>query len=536
VTQFVSAGASLVLQVFVARWLGASALGSYAIFLSLLVTINALQSGWLGDSLTVLDRHDPAIRGALVASALAICALSAVIGGGFALGFGVGDGRVGALCAAATMLWCAEETGRRILMARLEFWKLVVNDSAYALGAVAFVLLVVAVAELTLAWVIVAMAVGSLVAITVGLFQIPSAEWKPGTRERASRGMGTLAGFAAWRAGQAGLRPLGLLVLRLAIVLFASRAVLGEIEAARLLMAPTITLVAGAGLFLLPVYVRNERLGGDARHRNPPQHAALLLATATAAYGLLAVAFVAPMTQLVTSGSVEPSRVAVLAWIVWTIGYAIGVPYGNLGVARQLSRGVFVIRVVDTLVGFVLVVALLQLSSDDVAPIGAGVGMLVGAYLLARLLRHQTTEEPTLEAEPKSTRKTAANQKSTRKKETKVEATQEAEPESTSKGAAPTPALKTAAKPKSTRKSAAKPTRKAAAQKSTRKTEAQPKSTRKAKGEAASTARAKTQAKPARRGTAAEPKSARKAAAEPKSTRRTAAPPKSTGRDESRPA
>jgi O-antigen/teichoic acid export membrane protein len=386
-TQFITAASSLILQVFVARWLGASALGSFAIFLSILITINALQSGWLGDSLTVLQRFDPAIRGALFASQGVIAVLAFVVGAGLSYLLDVGSVTTCLICGAATTLWCVEETGRRMMMARLEFWQLVVNDSAYGGAAIGFAVLVAVAGDLTLAWVIVAMAAGSTLAIIVALVQLPSVEWKRGHVERASAGIRTLSSFATWRAGQAGLRPLGLLILRVTVVIFTTRALLGQMEAARLLMAPAITLVAGGGLFLLPVYARNERLGGTARNANPPGPAALLLAIATIAYGLVALVFVGPLTELLTSGEVQPSRLAVFAWIVWTVGYGSGLPFGNKAVARQMSRQVFFIRVIDTIVGVVLVILVVDFLDHELAPLGAGVGMMVGTYLLARLLR-----------------------------------------------------------------------------------------------------------------------------------------------------
>lgn len=386
-TQFIVAGSSAVLQIIVARRLGAAALGNYSIFLSLLITVNALQSGWLGDSLTVLERFDPQIRAALFRSQWAIIALSGFVGFAFSELLGVGDVKVSLLCAFAVVVWCIEETGRRIMMARLEFWQLLINDGTYAFAALAFAAAIGRAGRLTLSWIVLSMAVGSLAAIVAAAIQIPRNEWTKGEVDQSSEGMRTLARFAAWRSGQAGLRPLGLLLVRVAIVLYTSRALLGQIEAARLLMAPAMTLVAGIGVFLLPVYARGERLGGEARRRNPPGQVLVVLGVVTALYGLFAAVFAEPMTRLLTSGSVPPSRVAVFAWVVWTIGYAS--PHGNLAVARKMSREVFIIRALDTVIGLTLTVVLLQAHVSKLSPFGAGIGMLIGTFLVARLLHRR---------------------------------------------------------------------------------------------------------------------------------------------------
>jgi O-antigen/teichoic acid export membrane protein len=69
--QLVIAGGSRILQAIAARTLGAAGYGTYAVLYSILVLLLAVQTSWVGDSLTVFDRFDPRIQGAILISVLA---------------------------------------------------------------------------------------------------------------------------------------------------------------------------------------------------------------------------------------------------------------------------------------------------------------------------------------------------------------------------------------------------------------------------------------------------------------------------------
>src|SRR3954464_5636702 len=71
VDQAVVAVTSLVLMVLVRHQLGSAALGYYAILINALALLTALETAWVGDSLTVLDRFDAKLRQGLVASLIA---------------------------------------------------------------------------------------------------------------------------------------------------------------------------------------------------------------------------------------------------------------------------------------------------------------------------------------------------------------------------------------------------------------------------------------------------------------------------------
>src|SRR6185312_6171777 len=69
---------SLLLQVLAARLLGADGLGAFAVLFGLIVMATAVCTGFVGDSLTVLDRGRREVRSALQGWLLLMAAAGAV--------------------------------------------------------------------------------------------------------------------------------------------------------------------------------------------------------------------------------------------------------------------------------------------------------------------------------------------------------------------------------------------------------------------------------------------------------------------------
>jgi O-antigen/teichoic acid export membrane protein len=399
--QALSAGGSFVLQVLAARALGASGYGRYTILVAVMVTVTAVHNGWLGDPLTVLDRHAADTRGALVTCLLASLSLGLVGGALIALPVAGADPRSSLLFGLLLAAWLLEETFRRLLQARLEFWKLIANDLTY-LGVAVAVLTArqVSGGGLSLGWFLGAMTVGAAAAVLLGLVQLPAAEvraLRPGWA-----GLRTLAQFSAWSSGQAGLRPGALLLARLLVLHAVSAAAVGRLESARLLMAPVQTVIAGAGGFLLPTFAMAERqpsttrVGRRRRHRRADRAVAALAVVTLAAGGLILI-LLGPLSQLVTGGRFEVSALAVLGWTVYLGSWAATLPYVSEALARRLSRSVFRARLIDSVVGVALAGLVLLLDRDlvDLVPWMLAVGGVVGAVMLRRLAvssRTQSTE------------------------------------------------------------------------------------------------------------------------------------------------
>jgi O-antigen/teichoic acid export membrane protein len=356
ISQGLTAGTSLLLQVVAARGLGLDQYGVFALFLSLLVSATALYTGYVGDSLAVLDRHDRTTRSALSASALTALLLVFAVGVGSVLVVRDGDWAGGVVYAAMLVAWLVEETFRRLLIARLEFWRLVVNDLAYLLGtALSLGAWFVASGEVTLVMLFAAMGVGAVTAVVVGFAQVAPRELRhlrPGwTGARA------VASFAGWRSLQAALRPLALLLSRLLVANLVSLAAVGLLEAGRLVVAPLQVVINGAGSFLLAGFAAGER-SGDGSTKTLANRAALMLVGVTVAGGVLMALFARPLGRLMTGTEVEP--LLLLGWVAYLGVWAAGLPYVTEVVARKLSRAVFVTRLIDSVAGLVLVAAVLS--------------------------------------------------------------------------------------------------------------------------------------------------------------------------------
>jgi O-antigen/teichoic acid export membrane protein len=387
--QFLNAGGSFVLQATAARTLGASGYGAYALFTSVLVMITAIQTSWVGDSLTVFDRFERRIRGAIEISVLVTVGAGATLSVLISVVMGLAGPGGTALFGLLIALWLLEETGRRVFTARMEFWRLAFNDTCYLVTTLAIVGAVVLTGgAVSVEVLLAAMAVGAAAAVIVAWIQLPGGEYRPAPlRGTAFR---EIVSFASWRSIQAGVRPTALLGARMLIVAFASQAVLGGVEAARLLLAPALTFVNGSGWFLLGDYAKAERTG-----RPLPAAAALracaAMAGITLVLSLLGVVSVDWVAPYVTGGTFSVDRVALVGWAVYAVSLSCTLPLSSLATARKRSRLVFTVRGVESVTGLAVLIALL--AADPAwaacAPYCLGGGGLVSAVLLWWLLRRQ---------------------------------------------------------------------------------------------------------------------------------------------------
>jgi O-antigen/teichoic acid export membrane protein len=389
-SQFLNAGGSFVLQIVAARTLGARGYGSFALCTATLILISAVHSAWIGDTLTVLDRFDLDIRRALVTShivSVAASALTAVVVG-LSIGHLSARGTVvfAGLCAA----WAIEETGRRVLGARLQFWQLVINDSIYVV-----VTLIVALGSrlvlhrFSLDAMLASMGVGAVAAVLADLVQLPAHE-----RQIPKPGLTALRlvnAFAVWRAGQAGLRPLSLLVMRILVVAFASREALASVEASRLALAPVIAFVSGASSFLLPLFAVEER---SERRSVSVRTATVLLVGAVVVYGAIIVAVSGQLSHFLAAGSFRIDRATVVSWTAFTAAFAFGLPSAAVLVARRRPRVVFVTRLVDSLLGTAVAAGFILAVHPGYAPAGMAIGMVVSGAVLYVMAVQPSTPEP----------------------------------------------------------------------------------------------------------------------------------------------
>ncbi|HEY4022502.1 MAG TPA: hypothetical protein VGM75_27680, partial [Pseudonocardiaceae bacterium] len=363
---------------------------------ALLSAATALYTGYVGDSLAVLDRHDRETRATLVASAITlfIAAFAIAFCTVLALLHSPGAALVYAIM---TVLWLFEETFRRILIARLEFWKLVANDSSYngvTLVTVGILLLVGQ--PITLGRIFAAMAAGAATAVAVGLVQVPRAELgnlRPGWS--AMRAVGT---FAAWRSLHAALRPIALLLSKALVISLISLTAAGVLEAGRLVVAPLQVIINGAGSFLLAAFAKDEHSaagerGTTARNNRMARYAVWLLLATTVVCGSILALFAGPAGRIMTGHPVAP--LLVFGWTAYLAVWAVGLPYISEVVARKHSRAVFVARLVDSVLGLGLAGIALKLGGGvAVVPWLMALGGLYAVWRVVRLAIRTRNTEP----------------------------------------------------------------------------------------------------------------------------------------------
>ncbi len=379
---FVQAAGSLVVQLLAARELGAAGFARWALLLSLLVFLAALASGLVGDSLTVLDRHRPAVRSGLLGWAL----LLGVLGGGLLAAGAVLAGLLappaGAALLAAAALFCWQELLRRLLMATERFASVLVVDAVTAGVTLGGALWLAGswspTGGLDVAGLLAATAAGQLIGLLVGLAQLPRDER---SRPRGARpDWGTVAAFGGWRALQVSVRPAGLAALRSLTIAAVGAAAVGPIEAARLFAAPATLLAGGAGSFLLvrAVRLRSHSVppaGHGEGERRRCDRAALLLAGVTGALSLAAVGAAELAGPLVTAGRYPLPISAVVGWSAHAVALAGSIPYASSAAVRGRHVTVAVIRLGEALLAAAGAALLLL--------VGGGAGLLPWALAAA---------------------------------------------------------------------------------------------------------------------------------------------------------
>ena len=122
------AAAGLVLQVAAARSLGAAGLAAFSLVYGALVLVTAVASGMVGDSLTVLDRHDPRVRAGLHVWELLLAGGAGAAGAVLAGATGLLPPAGAVVLGLAVTAFVLEDTLRRVLMAAGRYWSLPAVD------------------------------------------------------------------------------------------------------------------------------------------------------------------------------------------------------------------------------------------------------------------------------------------------------------------------------------------------------------------------------------------------------------------------
>jgi O-antigen/teichoic acid export membrane protein len=398
VAQVWQATASFGMQVAAAHLLGARGLGELALCLGVIILTTAVTSGFVGDALTVLDRHDRGIRAGLQWWAGGLTLVGPGVAGVALWALGVLEPAEAGWFVVAAALFQAEEVARRLLMATLRFWRLVLVDSV-ALVVVMVALVVLSLVDaVTLGTFFVAIAAGQLAGLVVAVALAPGAERRlvslRGARIRE------VAAFGGWRGAQVSVNPGVFTAMRVLVVTVAGAAALGQVEAARIYVAPALLAVQGIGSYLLASYARDRSLPLRALVSRASR-SALVLAGGALALGVVLYAAAPLVGPWVTGDSFTLPAVTVLGWAVYAAATATLQPYVSLAAARGRQRAALAVRLTDGLVSLGTLGGLLAVGLPyEATPFVLAVGPVVGglntrSLVLSPMLRAQQAPEVT---------------------------------------------------------------------------------------------------------------------------------------------
>lgn len=341
---FWQAAGSFVLQVIAAHLLGAKGLGVFALCLGVIVLMTAFTNGFVGDSLTVLDRQDRRVRAGLQAWTLTLALLGPVVTGTVLWASGTFGGVEAGAFVVAASLFQVEEVARRLLMACLQFWRLVFVDGTAVLVAIGTVVIAHTWATITLGVFLAAVAVGQLAGIVVAVCLLVREE-----RWLAPLGGASLrpvAAFGVWRGAQVAVNPTVFTALRVLVVAAAGSAALGQVEAARIYVAPTILAIGGLSSYLFATYARQTTV--PLRTMVPKAvRSSVLIAGGVLALGALLWVLAPVAGPWITGGSFALPGLSVLGWSVYAAAAASFMPLLNLAVSRSRQRAALAVRGVD---------------------------------------------------------------------------------------------------------------------------------------------------------------------------------------------
>jgi O-antigen/teichoic acid export membrane protein len=395
--QVTQALAGLVLQVAAARFLGAAGLATFALVYGLVVLATAVASGMVGDSLTVLDRTAPRIRAGLHVWSVLVAGGAGLLGAIAAAVTGVVPGWSAAVLGLAVLAFVVEDTLRRLLMANGRYWSLPAVDMTSLVVALGALVLCRAAGELTLASFFLALLAGQTAAAIVAWARVPAGDRPRGPWR--SPDLGSIWSFGIWRAAAQTIRPGLLTGLRLVVVGALGAAAYGPLEAARVYTAPTLTVVAGLGSFLLPHYVAMGRASAGSRPVSralrSADRVALGLAGTVAAISLVAVVLQPMVEPLLTGGDYPMPVLAVAGWGAYAVAGAVLLPYSGVATVQRRQRRVLGFRLLEFLaLGVVALLVLLVADGEAWAPMALAAGPLLAALAVRQaVLRPLVREE-----------------------------------------------------------------------------------------------------------------------------------------------
>jgi O-antigen/teichoic acid export membrane protein len=379
VAQVWQAAGSFGLQLLAAWLLGASGLGLLSLCLSIIILATAVTSGMVGDSLVILDRRNRAIRAGLQFWALVLAFTSFALTVVAMPASGLLTPPEALLMGLALVAFQLEELVRRVFMATLRFWRLVIIDSAAVISAFAVIGIWALIEPVPIITFFIALGIGQLIGIGVGVAMLPASERTLVSLRGAA--IKTVAGFGAWRGAHVSIAPLILTAMRIAVTAAAGAAALGQLEFARIYVAPVLLSVQGLGSYLLSTYVRDKDFALSVLTRRAWK-ASLGMVTGALVSGAVIVA-VAPLVSGMVTDNVLLDRLAVAGWVLYVAASGTLQPFASLAAARGRPSQVLRCRLVDAVFVITLIPLLLGLGlSASWTPFILATGLVLGGILV----------------------------------------------------------------------------------------------------------------------------------------------------------
>jgi O-antigen/teichoic acid export membrane protein len=296
----------------------------------------------------------------------------------------------------ALTAFVAADLARRLLMANLRFWSLVVVDFTGFLAMAAVLGASYLAGPLGLNDFLAALAVQQTVAGLTGLRRLPKSERaRPGGAHSDRRGGSWLVvvKYGSWRAAQQFVRPTMLNGARFVVLLAAGAAAVGELEAARVFVAPAMLMVQGLGTYLFSSYAADRSDGNASLLRRADRSAAVMLVGA-AVIGGAAAGLLPLLGDVLTAGKFDLSVIGILGWACYAASCAAVLPYGSLAAVIGKQQLVFTIRLLDSVISLALVALLLLVLNVDSQwmPWLLSTGSFLGGLLCRQLVLSAPTE------------------------------------------------------------------------------------------------------------------------------------------------
>ena len=240
-----------------------------------------------------------------------------------------------------------------------------------------------------------ALLVGQLVATVVVVPLLPRHERHFASFQRGA--MGKVAQFGLWRAAQQAVRPTMLTLVRVLIAAEVGRAVFGQLEAARVYMAPALLLVQGIASYLMSSYAQIQKAPTHALARRADRASVVMFVGALVIGGIGTIA-TPVLGHFVTGPEYSMKALAVFGWAVYAASSAAVAPFASLSAVRGKQPVVVSIRVFDSTLSILFVWIVLQMPGLDVswAPFALAAGSFIGgaairSFVLKPLVRAEAS-------------------------------------------------------------------------------------------------------------------------------------------------